>query len=227
MAIATSVKLYELAGESDSYRFSPYCWRARLALAHKGIDVETVPWRFTEKDAIAFSGQGQVPVLVDGDRTVIDSWAIAEYLDDAYPENSVLGNGTTQALCYFVKCWDETVLQRYLGPLILLNVYEHLHPKDKDYFRGSREAKIGQSLEEFSVDLEAKLDAFRKVLSPLRRTVMNQPFIAGTAPKFADHIVMGRLQMARVVSPLPPLAEDDPIFEWQERMIERYPVLRL
>ncbi|MGF1514845.1 MAG: glutathione S-transferase family protein [Elainellaceae cyanobacterium] len=226
MAIAT-VKLYELAGKHDDYRFSPYCWRARLALAHKGIDVETVPWRFTEKDAIAFSGQGRVPVLVDGERTVTDSWAIAEYLDDAYPDNPVLGNTKTQALCYFIKCWDETALLRNLGPIVMLNVFEHLHPKDKDYFRESREAQIGQSLEEFSTDLDAKLDAFRKALSPARRTLANQPFIAGSAPNFADHIVMGRLQMARVASPMPPLAEDDPILEWQQRMVERYPVLNL
>ncbi len=224
---ATTVKLYELAGESDDYRFSPYCWRTRLALAHKGIAVDSVPWRFTEKDAIAFSGQGKVPVLVDGECTVNDSWAIAEYLDNAYPENSVLGNSTTQALCYFIKCWDETALSRALVPVILLNVFNHLHPKDKAYFRESREAQIGQSLESFSADLEAKLDLFRKTLSPVRRTLQNQPFIAGSAPKFADHIVMARLQMARVTSPLPPITEDDPIFDWQQRMVERYPVLEL
>ena len=32
-------------------RFSPFCWRARMALAHKG-QVETKPWRFTEKDKL-------------------------------------------------------------------------------------------------------------------------------------------------------------------------------
>ena len=43
-----------------------------MALAHKELEVETVPWRFTEKDVIAFSGQGRVPVLVDGDKVVAD-----------------------------------------------------------------------------------------------------------------------------------------------------------
>ncbi|MGB3613984.1 MAG: glutathione S-transferase family protein, partial [Elainellaceae cyanobacterium] len=220
----STVTLYELAGESNDYRFSPYCWRARLALAHKDLTVDTVPWRFTEKDAIAFSGQGKVPVLVDDDRTVTDSWAIAEYLDERYPADPLLGNAETEALCYFLKCWDETALIRDLGPVIILNVYNHLHPKDKAYFRETREAQIGRSLEDFSADVESKLDLFRKALSPVRRTLRHQPFIAGTAPNFADHIVMGRLQMAQVASPLPPLASDDPIFDWRQRMVERYPI---
>src|SRR6266446_7829836 len=59
-----AIKLYDLAGAETDRRFSPYCWRARMALAHKGLEVETIPWRFAEKDAIAFSGQGRVPVLI-------------------------------------------------------------------------------------------------------------------------------------------------------------------
>ena len=64
--------LYDLAAADDKRRFSPYCWRIKMALAHKELEVETVPWRFTEKDVIAFSGQRRVPVLVDGDKVVAD-----------------------------------------------------------------------------------------------------------------------------------------------------------
>ncbi|MDE1903950.1 MAG: glutathione S-transferase N-terminal domain-containing protein, partial [Alphaproteobacteria bacterium] len=39
------LKLFDLAGADDDRRFSPYCWRVKLALAHKGLPVETVPWR--------------------------------------------------------------------------------------------------------------------------------------------------------------------------------------
>ena len=72
-----AITMHDLAGADPALRFSPYCWRARMALAHKGLAVETVPWRFTEKDAIAFSGQGRVPVIRDGERVVPDSWSIA------------------------------------------------------------------------------------------------------------------------------------------------------
>jgi glutathione S-transferase len=44
-----SMILYDLAGADPDLRFSPFCWRTRFALAHKGLPVETIPWRFTEK----------------------------------------------------------------------------------------------------------------------------------------------------------------------------------
>jgi hypothetical protein len=75
---AVAIEMHDLAGADPALRFSPYCWRTRLALAHKGMAVQTIAWRFTEKDALAFSGQGRVPVIRDGDRVVYDSWAIAE-----------------------------------------------------------------------------------------------------------------------------------------------------
>lgn len=88
--MARKLRLFDLAGADDDVRFSPNCWRVRLALAHKGLPVEAVPWRFTEKDAIAFSGQGKVPVLIDEERWVVDSWVTAGYLEDMYPERPSL-----------------------------------------------------------------------------------------------------------------------------------------
>jgi glutathione S-transferase len=88
-----TMRLYDLAGAEPDRRFSPYCWRTRLALAHKNQTVETIPWRFTEKKAIAASGQTLVPVLVDGDQWVSDSWTIANYLEDKYPDSPSLFGG--------------------------------------------------------------------------------------------------------------------------------------
>ena len=43
-----TIRMYDLAGANPAVRFSPYCWRARRALAHKGLDVETNAWRFSD-----------------------------------------------------------------------------------------------------------------------------------------------------------------------------------
>jgi glutathione S-transferase len=70
-----------------------------MALSHKQIAYETIPWRFTEKAEIAPSGQKLVPVLVDGERWVADSWIIANYLEDTYPGHpSLFGDPATRAL---------------------------------------------------------------------------------------------------------------------------------
>src|ERR1700751_2070251 len=97
-----ALTLYDLAGADPTRRFSPYCWRIRMALAHKELSVETIPWRFTEKDAITDSGQSRVPVLVDGERWLADSWLIANYLEDNYPDRpSLFGGEAGRGLSFF------------------------------------------------------------------------------------------------------------------------------
>ena len=98
-----AIELYELVGRDDR-RFSPYCWRTRMALEHKGLDYKTIPVRFTDKDLIAFSGQGRIPVIKDGETVVSDSWAIAEYLEQTYGDRpSLFGGETGQQLAPIVE----------------------------------------------------------------------------------------------------------------------------
>ena len=58
--------LYELGGRDDR-RYSLYSWRARMALAHKGLTPDYKPVHVSDKAAIAFSKQDKVPILVDGE----------------------------------------------------------------------------------------------------------------------------------------------------------------
>jgi glutathione S-transferase len=137
------MKLYDLAGAEDDLRFSPNCWRIKMALEHKGLVAEAVPWRFVEKDVIAFSGQKAVPVLVDGDKTVSDSWEIARYLDSAYSDRpSLFGVPAGEGLALFVKFWCEQTLNRTILRIILPDLFGCLHDKDKAYFRGFLSARL-------------------------------------------------------------------------------------
>ena len=98
-----TITMYDLAGAEMDRRFSPFCWRSRMALAHKGLAVETVPWRFTEKDKLPQPNAGRVPVIVDGGRVVHDSTAIADYLEKHYPDRqSLFGGAAGRALARFV-----------------------------------------------------------------------------------------------------------------------------
>ena len=49
--------------------------------------METIPWRFTDKEMIAFSGQDRVPVLVDAGKVLAGSWTIANYLEQSYRDS--------------------------------------------------------------------------------------------------------------------------------------------
>jgi glutathione S-transferase len=218
-----TIRLYDLAGADPNLRFSPYCWRAKLALAHKGLEIETIPWRFTEKDAIAFSGQDRVPVLVDGDKTVADSWAIACYLDDAYPDRPSLFGGTAaRAPTRFLNNWADTVMNPGIVPLVVLDIFKQIHAKDRDYFRASREKRFGMSLEALAADRDQRVAAFRQSLTPVRTTLTAQPYLAGDRPAYPDFIVFGGFQWARCISSFPLLEADDPIVPWRERMLDAY-----
>ena len=216
-------KLYDLAGADPQLRFSPYCWRVKLALAHKSLTYETIPWRFTEKDEIAFSAQTKVPVLVDGQKTISDSYAIAEYLETAYPNEPALFNDIgTRSLTRFVKQWTEDTLHPAIGRLVLPGIFAMIRPRDQGYFRETREAMYGMTIEELAARRAEFEPVFRAVLKPLRRTLEMQPFLAGPGPAFADHIVFGALQWGRLTCPFALLEGEGVIEGWMERLLETY-----
>ena len=221
--MTAAIRLWDLAGAEDDRRFSPNCWRIKMALRHKGLEAEEIPWRFTEKDAIAFSGQGRVPVITDGGRELHDSWTIAEYLDAAYPDRPLLVSGDeARTLTYFFKHWVEREIHPPVLKLVVLDLFNHLHEKDRAYFRESREKRFGKTLEEWAGEPKAALAALRGALEPLRPVLVESPFVAGRVPGLADYLLFGAFQWARAVSPVRLLEPDDPVYAWRERVLDLF-----
>lgn len=218
-----TIRLYDLAGADAAHRFSPHCWKTRLALAHKGLAVETVPWRFTDRDAIAFSGQGKVPVIVDGDHVVADSFEIALDLERRYPERpSLFGGAQGQAMARFVNLWADATLTAGIAPMIIQDVLGTLDDGDRDYFIETRTKRFGAPLDQVQATREQRLPAFRAALTPLRAMLSRQPFIGGESPNYGDHCAFGPFQWARTCSGFALLADDDPVRDWQERLLDLY-----
>ena len=218
-----AIKLYDLAGAEDDRRFSPYCWRVKMALKHKGLDFETVAWRFTEKEALAPYKSATVPVLVDGKNSVYDSWAIALYLDEVYPSRPSLFSGTeARTLCDFFNQWTVKALHPVLMRVIIMDLFGKVAEKDKAYFRESREKRYGMPLEQVGADPKGALAAFRGALDPVRPVLVQNAFNSGNGPGFADYILFGTFQWARVVSPIRLLEPDDPVFAWRERVLDLF-----
>ncbi len=219
----TAIKLYDLAGADPARRFSPFCWRTKLAILHKELEFDAVPWRFTEREALAFSGQGRVPVIVDAEETVFDSWAIAQYLETRYPERpSLFGGATGMATTRFVNAWADKVLHPALAALVLIDIYAHIRVQDQDYFRTSREKVFGKTIEQVSEGREAKLPAFRQILEPVRTVLQSQSYLAGARPAYADYIVFGAFQWARCISSFKLLDAADPVAVWRASMLEAF-----
>ena len=216
-----AIKLYDLAGAEDDRRFSPYCWRVKMALKHKGLDYETEPWRFTEKEVIAPHGSATVPVLVDGGRAVGDSFTIAEYLEQAYPSRPAVFEGQeSRSLSLFFSHWTVRAVHPLLMRVVVLDLYGIVHEKDRAYFRESREKRFGMSLEAYAAEPKQRLADLRGALEPVRPVLVQNRFVSGNGPGFADYILFGVFQWARVMSPIRLLEPDDPVYAWRERMLD-------
>ncbi|MBE0463250.1 MAG: glutathione S-transferase N-terminal domain-containing protein [Halomonadaceae bacterium] len=210
--------LYDLCGRDERLRFSPYCWRVRMALAHKKLEFDTIAWRFEDKEALAFADYDKVPVLCDNEQIITDSFEIMRYLDKAYPESPVLGEGVDYQRALFFKYFVERSVTPGLFRIVALDLLDAIHPDDRDYFRKTREARFGMPLAEVH-NPEQGRQQLTQALAPVRDQLRSSPFIDGEAPSGADYLLFGSMMWAHTVS-LEPLAEpNDPVDEWFKRML--------
>jgi glutathione S-transferase len=218
-----ALRMYDLAGREDDLRFSPFCWRTRFAVAHKRLRLETIPWRYTDKAEIAGYGADRVPVVLDGGRSVADSWRIAEYLEDTYPDRpSLFGGPAGRGLARVVSNWADTVLHPLVLRMKIGDVFAILHERDRGYFRQSREARFGRTIEELVADAPTVREPLKQALEPIRKTLEQQPFLSGTEPFYGDHIVCAAFQWIAMVSRDAFLQETDPLVRWRSQVLEHY-----
>lgn len=218
-----SITLYELAGQDDDRRFSPYCWRTKFALAHKGLETKSNIIRFTQKEAIAHSGSATVPVIDDGETTVSDSFNIAAYLDDAYPDvPTLMGSDIAKGQAKFIEFWANTQVMPAIFRIIIMDIFNGLDEGDKGYFRETREKRFGKSLEEFGKSDDEQRAVVAKALVPVRMMLTSQPYLSGDTPAYADYILMGCFMFARCSSNEKILNEDDKVNDWVNRMLDLF-----
>ena len=112
---------------------SPFCRKARIALAEKDLEFELEVEKLWERreDFLALNPAGDLPVLIEDDGTVYaDSIAIVEYLDEAYPDPPLIGRSpgaraeTRRLAAWFDRKFggevttnlvDEKIMKRFLG----------------------------------------------------------------------------------------------------------------
>ena len=216
-----TIRLYELVGSDPERPFSPHCWKTAMSLAHKGLEWESVPTSFTQIASVPGEA-GIVPVIEDASgETIADSFAIALYLEERYPDRPSLFKGDGgKAMARFVENWVQTQVHSILGMAALLDIHDALEPDDRAYFRKSREARFGAPLEQTREKGQGQLPSLTPRLGPLRWTLKQQPFIGGQSPLFADYIVFGAFQWMRAISPVRYLEADDPVSDWFERCLD-------
>ena len=147
-----------------------------------------------------------VPTIMDPltQRVVNNSFAIAQYLDETYPDTPILIPHGTAALQLAFVDKAVTPLLYAAVPVLMRPVYDKgcLDEVDTAHYRKTREAWFGgKPLEEImrtgEERLEATCEAFRKGLDDIARyakeTGGNGIFIGQEGPWFADTAIAAAL----------------------------------
>ncbi|KAJ3336390.1 hypothetical protein HDU93_002915 [Gonapodya sp. JEL0774] len=109
--------------------------------------------------------------------------------------------------------------------MVAKDIHDHLHDKDKAYFRTSREQRLGRSLEEAVAERDSLIEPFRARLGPVRSTLAaGAPFLSGVKPGYPDFVLMGHFMWMRGTSPFFArlLEKDDLVALWRDRMLDYY-----
>lgn len=206
--------LYERAG-LDGLCPSPVCWRSRIALALKGIEVERQPLRFADVDRLeALTGSRTVPVLAADGAMVAGSDAIAARLDAMAPGlPPLIGEGIAAAGADVEREFGSRI-----GPLVGADFMRRLLPEDRDYYKQSREARFGKTFEELEAlrpGLELDL-AFS--LGRLEPQLDEHRYLGGDEIGWLDIVVYSYVAWIGFASPrsVPELV--NPVRTWFERL---------
>ena len=210
------IELYDLVG-ANNLRFSPFCWRTKAVMAYKKIPYTTVPIRFSDKAKLAFSGQDRVPVIKDNDKVISDSWTIAEYLEDTYPDAKIFPGLGLKEACRFFNLYVDRTVHTALFPVVVTDIFQCVDPIDRDYFRKFREERLGMKLETAVVKRPEFRARMRAVMGDLNLAIAGQEYFFGTMT-YADLCLFGSFKWIASVS-MEPLLETTPALKnWWLRM---------
>lgn len=131
------------------YPLSPFSRKVRLSLAEKKIEVELVEERYWEQDPdfLRRNPAGKVPVLKLGNRTMADSTAICEYLEEAHPTPSLLPKGAEaryevrRLVAWFDDKFYAEVTAKLTGERVFRKIMGTGYPDSGNVKTGSRAVK--------------------------------------------------------------------------------------
>jgi glutathione S-transferase len=166
---------------------SPFCRKVRLVLAEKRIECLLVEERYWEKSAefLRRNPAGKVPVLrIDG-KIMAESAAICEWLDEAYPEPSLMPEGADERyeVRRLVNWFDDKFHSEVTSNLL----YERVNKKiTGEGYPESRNVKAGAQKIKFHLDYMTWLLDHRRGLAGDRMTLAD--FAAAAHLSSLDYI---------------------------------------
>lgn len=132
------------------FPLSPFSRKVRLSLAEKKIEVELIEERYWEKsnEFLQRNPAGKVPVLRLNGRTMSESAAICEYLEETFPTPSLMPQDpearyeVRRLVSWFDDKFDSEVTRRLLGERVNKKVQGLGYPESAAIKSGARAIKF-------------------------------------------------------------------------------------
>ena len=221
MAKDNRITLYDLALR-EGQTISPFVWATKYAIAHKGFEIDLVPGGFTGIVERTGGKTERLPAIVDDGKWVLDSWLIAEYLDETYPDRpTLIGSKPVEIATKFIEGWLWGNVLREWMPNIVRDYRDAVLDVDWDYVTKTRTAP-GTTLEATQAGREDRLPLIPPKLELLRTTLRDTPWLGGDAPNYTDYRALAVFLFMSAVATTPVLTDDDPIRDWVERGFDLY-----
>ncbi|KAK6440252.1 hypothetical protein LTR95_003517 [Oleoguttula sp. CCFEE 5521] len=210
--IEPEVVLYDLAC-IEGERFSPVVWRIRLMLNYKQIPYRTIFVEFPDieptlkaLDIPSTLGEKKysVPAIhhLPSNKYIMDSDAISKLLESTYPKPSI-------QLSSDLGTKIEAHGRAFLGPVLSITVppreIDHLSPRAAEFFRRTREARWGRTLESLieGDNEEQAWAAAHEGLKEQDKLIKTHraegPFVLGAKPSYTDFFTVGVMESTRMV----------------------------
>ena len=163
---------------------SPVCRKIRIAMAEKGLAFDLIPEDFSSKrpEFLEMNPAGDIPVLLEEDGIVVpDHSVICEYLEEKYPEPTLLGLNTAERIEVrrLTRWFDEKFSREVTSPLLIEKVIKSL--------------KCGGAPNSVVIRLaKAKL---RKHLEYIEWLVVRRNWLAGDIFSYADIAAAAQLSI--------------------------------
>ncbi|KAF7268968.1 pyrimidodiazepine synthase-like [Rhynchophorus ferrugineus] len=149
-----------------SMQFCPYAQRVRLVLKAKGIPHDIVNINLIKKPEwyLKIHPEGKVPALLDGDKILVESLDICDYLDDHYPQNPLYPAEPAS------KEKDKQLIKK-------------INPVTVAYYKNM-----------YGADEKAPAELLKDLLEPLQPleeelASRNSPFFGGDKPSMIDYML--------------------------------------
>ncbi len=127
-----------------------------------------------------------------------------------------------RGLARLVNRWSDTTFGVAIRRLIAADFIVCLDTGDRAYYRSSREAAFGCTLEEYCADRPRWRAEFAAVTAPLEQTLAEQPYVTGAAPGYADYVLFSVFQYARLGCPDEFLPADTALRRWRDGLAQAF-----